>query len=59
MEGIESRFLTIKEFCRYMHIGETKARELIRQHNKIALNVGGKWLIDKTKLDKWIELNLV
>lgn len=42
-----------------MHIGETKARELIRQHNKIALNVGGKWLIDKTKLDKWIELNLV
>ena len=59
MGELESRFLTIKEFCRYMNLGETKARDLIRQHHGIALNVGGKWLIDKKKLDKWIDNNLI
>lgn len=54
----EKRFMTIKEFCIYMGIGQTKARELISQRHGFALNIGGKWLIDKKKLEKWIDLNI-
>lgn len=58
MNNEDNRFLTIKEFANFMRIGETKAREIIKEHHKIAINIGGKWLIDKTKLEKWIDNNL-
>ena len=54
----EKRFMNVKEFCTYMGIGQTKARELISQRNGFALNIGGKWLIDKKKLEKWIDSNI-
>ena len=53
-----SRFFTVKEFANYMNIGTTKAYEFIRGNHNIAINIGGKWLIDKIKLDKWIDKNL-
>lgn len=55
---LEKRFLNVKEFADYMNIGTTKARELIKERHGFAINIGGKWLIDKTKLDKWINNNL-
>lgn len=55
----EKRFMDFKEFCAYMNIGQTKGRELIQEKHGFALNIGGKWLIDKTKLNKWIEARLI
>ncbi len=47
--------LTVKEFCEYLGIGETKARELIRKpRNGFAIKIGSKWFIHKERLDIWL-----
>lgn len=47
--------LTVKEFCEYLGIGETKARELIRKpRNGFAIKIGSKWFIHKERLDSWL-----
>ena len=51
---MEKRTLSIKEFCQYMGLGETKARQLIKEGHGFALRIGNRWYIDKEKLDAWI-----
>ena len=53
------RLLNIKELCSYLGIGETKARELVRGHNGIGIQIGNRWYADREKLNNWIEKNIV
>lgn len=51
----EKGLLNIKEFCTYMGIGETKAREMLKNpRNGFALKIGAKWFVSKKELDSWI-----
>lgn len=59
MDNVNKRLLTLKEFCEYLSIGQTKARELVKGENGFAIKLGGKWYIDKSKLDHWIDSNLI
>lgn len=52
---MEKRLLNIKEFCQYLGIGQTKARELLRGHNGFSIQIGNRWYADKEKLDRWLE----
>lgn len=51
----KKKLLNIKEFCTYLGIGETKARELLRGHNGFGIRIGNRWYADKEKLDKWLD----
>ena len=53
------RLLNIKELCSYLGIGETKARELVRGHNGIGIQIGKRWYADREKLNNWIDKNIV
>lgn len=47
--------MDLKEFCEYMGIGETKARELIKvPRNGYAMKIGNEWRIHKQRLDEWL-----
>lgn len=50
----EKRLLTLKEFCTYLSIGKTKARELL-QTMPYGVRIGNRWYADKKKLDKWLD----
>lgn len=52
---VDKRLLSIKEFCNYMGIGETKARELLRGHNGFGVQIGNRWYANKKKLDEWVD----
>lgn len=56
-EKIEKKLLSIKELCRYLGIGETKARELVRGHNGFGVQIGNRWYADIEKLNRWIDRN--
>lgn len=47
--------LNIKEFCDYLGIGQTKARELLRGRNGFGVQIGNRWYANKNKLDEWID----
>ena len=47
--------LNIKEFCDYLGIGQTKARELLRGYNGFGVQIGNRWYANKNKLDAWID----
>lgn len=47
--------LNIKEFCDYLGIHQTKARELLRGRNGFGVQIGNRWYANKKKLDEWIE----
>ena len=47
--------LNINEFCDYLGIGQTKARELLRGHNGFGVQIGNRWYANKRKLDAWID----
>ena len=49
------RLLTVKEFCDYLGIGQTKARELLRGYNGFGVQIGNRWYANKRKLDEWID----
>lgn len=53
MEG--KALLNIKEFCDYLGVGETKARELLKKpRNGFAIKIGSKWYAHKQRLDAWL-----
>ena len=55
MANMEIQLLTIKEFCKYMNIGETKAREILKTpRNGFAMKIGNEWRIHKGRLDAWL-----
>jgi hypothetical protein len=47
--------LNISEFCEYLGIGQTKARELLRGRNGFGVQIGNRWYANKKKLDAWID----
>lgn len=51
----EKALLNIKEFCNYLGIGQTKARELLRGCNGFGVQIGNRWYANKKKLDAWID----
>lgn len=52
---VDKRLLNVKEFCAYLGIGQTKARELLRGRNGFGVQIGNRWYANKKKLDIWIE----
>lgn len=47
--------MDIKDFCDYLGIGQTKAREILKTpRNGFALKLGGKWYVHKERLDEWL-----
>ena len=51
----EKALLDINEFCDYLGIGETKARELLKKpRNGYSLKIGSKWYALKKRLDEWL-----
>ena len=53
---IDKRLLNIKEFCRYLGIGETKAREIMtKTNNPFTVRIGNRLYANKILLDKWID----
>ncbi len=53
----DKALLNIKEFCVYLGIGETKARQLLKGRNGFGVQIGNRWYANKRKLDEWIERN--
>ncbi len=51
----EKALLNIKEFCCYLGIGQTKARELLRGRNGFGVQIGNRWYANKNKLDEWLD----
>lgn len=57
MDGkiVDKKLLSLKEFCEYLGVGETKARELLKQpRNGFSLKIGSKWYVHKERLDRWL-----
>ena len=55
VNGTESQLLTLKETCKYLHLGETKCRELLKDPNSdFSLRIGGRWYAHRAKLDNWL-----
>lgn len=51
-----SEFLTLKEVCDILRIGERTAYELCRNAQLGgAVKVGGQWRVEKTAFDKWVK----
>ena len=48
--------LDLKQTSEYLHVGMTTTRKLVRDPSAdFAFRIGAKWLVDKGKLDKWID----
>lgn len=52
---MEKPLLNINEFCEYLGIGKTKARELMtKTNNPYTVRIGGRLYANKMLLDKWL-----
>ena len=52
---MEKALLNLKEFCEYLNIGQTKAREILtKQNNSFTVRIGNRLYANKILLDKWI-----
>lgn len=48
--------LTLSEFCAYLGIGKTKAREILSNKGyEFSFRVGNRLYVNKRKLDAWLE----
>lgn len=48
--------MNVKEFCEYLGIGQTKARELLADPaNGFTVRIGNRIYAHKGKLDMWLE----
>lgn len=57
---IEKALLNLEEFCSYLSIGKTKARELLHDfQNGFTVRIGNRLYAHKNKLDKWLENQIV
>lgn len=53
---VDKRLLNVKEFCAYLGIGQTKARELLtKTDNPYTVRLNGRLYANKILLDKWID----
>lgn len=52
---IEKALLNVKEFAKYLNIGETKARELLNDpRNRFTVRIGNRLYAHKSRVDKWL-----
>lgn len=52
---VDKALLNMQEFCDYLGIGETKARELLKQpRNGFSVKIGSRWYAHKLRLDDWL-----
>ena len=52
---MEKALLNLKEFCEYLGIGETKAREMLtKTNNNFTVRIGNRLYANKTLLDRWL-----
>ncbi len=57
---MEKALLTIDEFCEYLGIGKTKARELLKSsRTNFSMKIGNRWYINKKRLDQWLDNNCI
>lgn len=53
---MEKILLNLNEFCEYLGIGQTKAREILRNNkNKFTIRIGNRLYANKNLLDKYLE----
>lgn len=54
-EPPKKALLNVKEMCSYLGIGQTKARELLRNpNNGFSVRIGNRFYAHKEKLDAWL-----
>jgi hypothetical protein len=54
-ETADKALLNVKEFCIYLNIGETKARQILtKTDNPFTVRIGNKLYANKMLLDKWL-----
>ena len=54
----EKALLNIEEFCSYLGIGKTKARELLKNPSStFTFKIGNRYYANKKKLDQWLDRN--
>lgn len=54
----EKALLNIDEYCAYLGIGKTKARELLKApNNTYTIRIGNRLYANKKLLDKWLDSN--
>lgn len=52
---VDKRLLNLTEFCSYLGIGQTKAREIMtKTDNPFTVRIGNRLYANKIILDKWI-----
>lgn len=52
---VDKRLLNLAEFCSYLGIGQTKAREIMtKSDNPFTVRIGNRLYANKIILDKWI-----
>lgn len=55
---IDKALLNLEEFCSYLGIGQTKAREIMtKTNNPFTVRIGNRLYANKMLLDKWIDMN--
>lgn len=53
---VDKKLLTLKEFCQYLNIGQTKGREILNSRDcKFGVRIGNRLYANKTLVDKWID----
>ena len=51
----EKALLSVTEFCAYLGIGQTKARELLANpRNKFTVRIGNRLYAHRRRLDDWL-----
>lgn len=56
MQETEKKLLNLKEFCDYLWIGQTKARELMtKTDNPYTVRIGNRLYANKRMLDRWVD----
>lgn len=53
---VDKKLINLNEFCAYLGIGKTKAREILtKTDNTFAVRLGNRLYANKILLDKWID----
>ncbi len=54
----EKALLNLEEYCSYLGIGKTKARELLKDPSStFTFKIGNRYYANKKKLDQWLDRN--
>ena len=54
METIDKQTYTIEEAAAMLGIGKTLAYTLVRVGKIPAIKCGGRWIVPKTRFDRWL-----